>query len=135
MSSTARMYPVRQPKPSRFAGVAWTSLMLGIVGCCLIPIPILNNAGAIAGLVGVVLGIVGCCGTKGWVGAFGAVLSGLAVVGTLVIQKQWADDLNEIRDRWERDTQQIDREFADLDACMQQLEEWDGTGPAPECAP
>lgn len=31
-------------RPAKFVGVAWTALILGIVGVCLIPVPFFNNA-------------------------------------------------------------------------------------------
>lgn len=121
--------PVRQ---TRFVAAAWVSFALGLAGSVLIPVPILNNAGALMGVAGFVIGIVAMFGTRAWLGLAGFALSGVAIVGTIVIQKHWSDELDRIRDDFDRDMGQISR---DMEACSDAWEQWDpGSGqPPPSC--
>ena len=47
--------PVAPPKPARFGALAWTALILGIVGVVGSPVIIFNNLTVIAAVVGLVL--------------------------------------------------------------------------------
>lgn len=128
------MQPV-QPRPAKFVGVAWAALILGIVAVCLIPIPILNNAGAIAAVIGIVLGFVGCFGTRPWLSVLGVFFAGAALLGTIAIQIHWANELDRIQQDIQRDSEQFERQLnQDMQDCAEQFNNWDpATGPAPEC--
>jgi hypothetical protein len=76
---------VAQPKP-KFGGLAWTALILGIVGICGSILPILNNATALAALVGLVLGVIALFGSRKVLAGLGAVLCALGIAATAVLQ-------------------------------------------------
>lgn len=84
-----------QPKP-RFGKLAWTALILGIIGLCGSIVPILNNATAVAALVGLVLGIIALFGSRKALAGTGSVLCVLAVVATVVLQGAMVAELNRV---------------------------------------
>ena len=89
--------PVPAPAPQRkFRPLAWVAFGVALAGCALIPIPILNNAGAILGVAGVVMSLISVWGTERWLSVAALTLSGLAVIGTVVVQQQLVDDLNDL---------------------------------------
>jgi hypothetical protein len=77
---------VAPPARSRFGGLAWTAVVLGIVGLVGSPIIILNNVTAVAAGVGVVLGVVALFGTRKVLAAIGVVLCVAGIVVTVVVQ-------------------------------------------------
>ncbi|GAB2839696.1 hypothetical protein [Lentzea nigeriaca] len=91
--------PVAPPKPTRFGALAWTALILGIVGVVGSPIIIFNNLTAIAAFVGLVLGIIALFGTRKILAAIGVVLCVLAIVFTVVAQQAAVKELDKILDQ------------------------------------
>lgn len=74
-------------KPRKFAGLAWSALILGIVGVVGSPIILFNNLTAIAAMVGVVLGVIALFGTRKIVAGIGVGLSVAAVAFTVIAQQ------------------------------------------------
>ncbi|MFF5988114.1 hypothetical protein [Prauserella flavalba] len=87
--------PAVQPKPTRFSGLAWAALILGIVGMVGSPVLIFNNLTAIAAGVGLVLGIIALFGTKKLVAGIGAVLCVAGIAITVGVQQAAVDELDE----------------------------------------
>lgn len=87
--------PVPAPKPTKFAGLAWTALILGIVGLVGSPVILLNNLTAVVAGVGFVLGVIALFGTKKVLAAIGVVLTVLAIVFTVVAQNAAVEDLKD----------------------------------------
>lgn len=78
-------------------GVAITALVLGLVALCLCPIPILNNVGVIAGIIGAVFGVVGLFGTSKATAAVGLACAVAGVVFSLMFQAQWVAKLDDLQ--------------------------------------
>ncbi|AIG73781.1 Hypothetical protein AJAP_04295 [Amycolatopsis japonica] len=83
------------PRPTKFAGLAWTALILGIVGVVGSPIIFFNNLTAVVAGVGFVLGVIALFGSKKILAAIGVVLCVLAVVFTVIAQGAAVKELNE----------------------------------------
>lgn len=86
-----RQSPYPQPypqqvvaKPTKFGALAWTALILGIVGVVGSPIIIFNNLTAVVAGVGFVLGFIALFGTKRIVAVIGVVLCVLGIVFTVM---------------------------------------------------
>lgn len=80
-----RSYPrstVTQPRP-RFVGLAWASLLLGIVGVMCSAVPLLNAVTMLGAIVGVALGGTALFGFRKRLAAIGTVSCALAVVFTV----------------------------------------------------
>lgn len=90
--------PVAPPRPARFGALAWTALILGIVGVVGSPIIIFNNLTAIAAFVGLVLGIIALFGTRKVLAIIGVVLCVAAIVFTVVAQQSAVKELDKILD-------------------------------------
>ncbi|MDX8029570.1 hypothetical protein SK803_05075 [Lentzea sp. BCCO 10_0856] len=90
--------PVAPQKPARFGALAWTALILGIVGVVGSPIIIFNNLTAIAAFVGLVLGIIALFGTRKILATIGAGLCVTAIVFTVVAQQSAVKELDKILD-------------------------------------
>jgi hypothetical protein len=88
--------PGQQPKPAKFGALAWTALILGIVGVVGSPILILNNLTAIVAAVGVVLGIIAIFGSKRLLAIIGTCLCVAGIAITVVVQDQAVEELDEI---------------------------------------
>ncbi|GLY54307.1 hypothetical protein [Lentzea sp. NBRC 102530] len=88
--------PAAPPKPARFGALAWTSVILGIVGILSSWLIFFNNLTAIAAFVGVVLGIIALFGTRKVLAAIGVVLCVVAIVLTVVAQKAAVEELDKI---------------------------------------
>ncbi|WP_112263502.1 hypothetical protein [Lentzea terrae] len=88
--------PVAPHKPARFGALAWTALILGIVGVVGSPIIIFNNLTAIAAFVGLVLGVIALFGTRKILAAVGVVLCVAAIAFTVVAQKAAVEELDKI---------------------------------------
>ncbi|MDQ4010494.1 MAG: excalibur calcium-binding domain-containing protein [Actinomycetota bacterium] len=73
---------VTEPR-SRFVGLAWASLILGIVGVMLSAVPILNALTMLGAIVGLVLGGIALFGSRKRLAAIGTVACVLAVVFTV----------------------------------------------------
>jgi hypothetical protein len=72
--------------PAKFVGLAWSSLILGIVGVVFSPIPIINNLSAMAAVVGLILALIAVFGSRKVLAGIGATLCVLAIVFTIVKQ-------------------------------------------------
>lgn len=83
-------YPPQQPWPqqpaSRFSGLAWTAVILGIIGVVGSPVILLNNLTAVVAAVGVVLGLVALFGTRKVLAAVGVALCVAAITFTVMAQ-------------------------------------------------
>ncbi|MET8760453.1 DUF4190 domain-containing protein [Lentzea sp. NPDC004782] len=90
--------PVAPPKPTRFGALAWTALILGIVGVVGSPIIILNNLTAIAAVVGLVLGIIALFGTRKVLAIVGVVLCVAAIAFTVVAQQSAVKQIDKALD-------------------------------------
>lgn len=88
--------PEQQPKPAKFGALAWTALILGIVGVVGSPIIFLNNLTAIVAAVGVVLGIIAIFGSKRILAIIGTCLCVAGIAITVVVQQQTVEELDEI---------------------------------------
>ena len=78
--------PAPLPPKTRFGGLAWAGLILGIIGIVGSPIIILNNVTAVVAGVGVVLGVIALFGTRKVVAAIGVALCVAGIVITVVVQ-------------------------------------------------
>lgn len=84
----------QDPRPrKRFVALAWTSIILGIVGVAGSPILIFNNLTAIAAAVGVILGIIALFGSKKILAGIGVVLSVVAIVLTVIVQDNAVEEI------------------------------------------
>lgn len=107
-------------------GLGITALVLGIVGIAFAWIPVLNYATAVAALVGLVLGAIGMFrGRNQWLAAWGTVLSAAAIMLSVVVNVQFARDV-------EREIDKIERDFQN---CQAELNAWDPLSgkPTPNC--
>lgn len=113
-------YPPEYQQPQRPApkpvssGLAITSLVLGIVGVVLSYMPFFNNLTAAGAFVGVILGFIGIFRSWQWTSAIGIGLCGAAIVLTLMAQKQWSDELDQIEDEFQQDMEQIEQDLSDI---------------------
>ena len=82
--STPQAQPA--PAPHRFSALAWTALILGIVGIVGSPVVFLNNLTAVVAAVGVILGIIALFGTRKILAAVGTALCVAGVAFTLAAQ-------------------------------------------------
>lgn len=89
---------VTPQKPTRFGALAWTAVILGIVGVVCSWVIFLNNLTAIAAFVGVVLGVIALFGTRKILASVGIVLCVLAIVFTVVAQQATVEELDKILD-------------------------------------
>ncbi|MEV8440438.1 hypothetical protein AB0425_23910 [Actinosynnema sp. NPDC051121] len=101
MEQQQTSYPQPYPqqvltKPTRFGGLAWAALILGIVGVVGSPVIILNNLTAVVAGVGFVLGCVALFGTRKIIAVIGVVLCVLGIVFTVMAQEAAVDKLDEI---------------------------------------
>lgn len=85
-----------QQPTTKFGGLAWAALILGIVGVVGSPILFVNNLTAVAAGVGVILGIIALFGTKKVVAGIGVGLSILAIVITVLVQQAAVEQLQEL---------------------------------------
>ncbi|MET9229759.1 hypothetical protein [Lentzea sp. NPDC003310] len=88
--------PVAPQRPARFGALAWTAVILGIVGVVGSWVIFLNNLTAIAAFVGIVLGVIALFGTRKVLAAIGVVLCVLAIVLTVVAQQAAVKELDKI---------------------------------------
>lgn len=88
-------------RPGKFVGLAWSSLILGIVGLVGSPVIIFNNITAIAAGVGLILGIIALFGSKKIVAGIGVVLCVAAVAVTVVVQQNAVEELDRITDEFD----------------------------------
>lgn len=79
----------------KFVGLAWSSLILGIVGLVFSPLPIINNISALVAVVGIVLAFIAVFGSRTWLALIGGGLCVLAVVVTVVKQDHDVAKLDE----------------------------------------
>lgn len=74
------------PKRQRFSALAWTALILGIVGVVGSPIIILNNLTAVVAAVGVILGVIALFGTRKILAGVGVGVCIAAITFTVLAQ-------------------------------------------------
>lgn len=89
-------YPLQwQPYPQRQAktGAAKTALILGIIALALSPIPFLNNASLILGLIGMGFAINGLTGTSKPPAGLGLIFSIAGITVALLFQLAWSNQL------------------------------------------
>ena len=88
--------PAAPQKPTRFGALAWTAVILGIVGVVGSWVIFLNNLTAIGAFVGIVLGVIALFGTRKVLATVGVVLCVLAIVFTVVAQQAAVEELDKI---------------------------------------
>lgn len=88
--------PVAPPAPAKFGALAWTAVILGIVGVVGSWVIFLNNLTAIAAFVGIVLGVIALFGTRKVLAIVGVALCVLAIVLTVVAQQAAVKELDKI---------------------------------------
>lgn len=86
-------YPPLQPAVPKFSGLAWTALILGIVGVVGSPIIIFNNLTAVFAGVGVVLGVIALFGTRKMLAGVGVALGVAAISFTVMAQDTAMEEL------------------------------------------
>lgn len=104
-----------QPAPAshRFGALAWTSLILGIVGVVGSPIAFFNNLTVVVAGVGVILGIIALFGTRKVLAGIGVVLCVAGIAFTLAAQSAAGEE--------------FDREFSGTQLLTYQAESSTGT--------
>ena len=90
--------PAAPPRPARFGALAWTALILGIVGVVGSPVIIFNNLTAIAAFVGLVLGVIALFGTRKVLAIIGVVVCVAGIGFTVVAQQSATEELDKILD-------------------------------------
>ncbi|HEX6343705.1 hypothetical protein [Umezawaea sp.] len=88
--------PLAPPAKTKFGTLAWTALILGIVGVVGSPVIFLNNLTAVIAFVGIVLGAIALFGSKKILAAIGVVLCVAGVAITVSVQSSTAEKLDEI---------------------------------------
>jgi hypothetical protein len=78
-------YAPSSASPAKFGGLAWTSLILGIVGLVFSLVPILDVITMLAAIVGIILGVIGLFGSRKTLAGIGAGLCVLAVIATVAV--------------------------------------------------
>lgn len=82
------------PAQHRFGALAWSAVILGIIGVVGSPIIILNNLTAVVAVVGLILGAISLFGTRKVLAGIGVVLCIAAVAFTVAAQGAAVNDLN-----------------------------------------
>lgn len=90
-------------------GVTTTALVLGITSGALSPIPILNNAGVISGILAIGFAVFGLFGLRKGTAITSLALAVAGVVVSLVLQVHW--------------THQIDDRMTELDKAIATLDQ------------
>jgi hypothetical protein len=93
--ATSPAVPAVKKKSAR-KGAAITALVLGIVAACGSPIPILNNATILAGVIGVVFAVIALFGRHLIMATFGGVLAVAGIVIGIALQVYWGQQLDQI---------------------------------------
>jgi hypothetical protein len=83
------------PRPQKFGGLAWATLILGIVGVIGSPVIFLNNVTAVIAGVGFILGVIALFGSKKVLAAIGTVLCVGAITFTIIAQNSVTDDFRD----------------------------------------
>ena len=78
--------PAQPPMSHKFGGLAWTAMILGIVGVIGSPLLLWNNLTVIAAAVGVVLGVIALFGTRKVLAGSGITLCVAGITFTLIAQ-------------------------------------------------
>lgn len=85
-----------QVRPTRLAALAWTALILGIVGIVGSPIIFWNNLTAVVAGVGLILGIIAMFGSKKLLAAIGIALCIAGIVFTVLAQEAVVKTLDDL---------------------------------------
>jgi hypothetical protein len=80
--------------PAKFVGLAWSALILGIVGVVGSIIPLFNNLTAMAAVVGIILALIAVFGTRRILALLGGALCVLAIVFTVMAQNALGQSLS-----------------------------------------
>lgn len=96
--TTTHQPPGTQEPKTKFGGLAWSGLIIGIIGICGSPLPILNNLTAVAAFVGLILGIIALFGTKKVVAGIGVTLCVLSIAATVAIQAAMVREIDKAFD-------------------------------------
>lgn len=110
----ATVQPARSKKARKGAAVA--SLVLGIIALAGSPIPILNNATIICGIIGAVFGIIALFGRHLTMGMFGLVMSIAGIVIGIALQIKWAHDLDDLKTKVNQDLSNIQSSVSNMPA-------------------
>lgn len=86
--------PPQAPR-SRFVALAWTAVILGIVGIVGSIVPILNNLTAVIAGVGIILGVIALFGTRKILALIGVGLCIAAIVFTVMAQGAFVAAIDE----------------------------------------
>lgn len=78
MTQSITTAPTVIAAPERFTRLAWTSLILGIIGVAFAVVPILDIMTMLGAIVGIVLGVVALFGSRKVLAGIGAALCLLA---------------------------------------------------------
>jgi hypothetical protein len=76
--------------PAKFSGLAWSSLILGIIGVVFSAVPIFDVVTMLAAIVGIVLGGIALFGSRKILAASGVALCVLAVVFTALVMNSFS---------------------------------------------
>lgn len=86
------------PKPARFGKLAWTALVLGVLGVLGSPIVLLNNLTAVTAGVGLVLGVIALFGTRKVLSVVGVALCVAGIATTVAVQTATVRELDRLVD-------------------------------------
>lgn len=97
------------------SGLAVASLVLGIIGTALSPIPIVNNGAFVLGALALIFGAVGIAkSSKKGMAIAGLILGIAAVVLTVTIQNQTAKALDKASDEIQKSLDEFDSSMDDI---------------------
>lgn len=88
--------PPAPPKPVKFGALAWSAVILGIVGVVGSPIIFFNNLTGIVAFVGLVLGIIALFGTRKVLAIIGVMLCVAAITFTVLAQNAAVEELDKV---------------------------------------
>lgn len=97
----------------KFSALAWTGLILGIVGLVGSIIPILNNVTAVIAAVGAILGIIALFGTRKLLAGIGVALCVAAIAATVAAQTAFVEELESPTNVTETDSDGSDESSSD----------------------
>lgn len=86
--------PTPAARRGRFGALAWSALVLGIVGLACAPLGLLNGLTAVAAAAGAVLGVIALFGTRKVLAGIGVLLCVAATVLTVVVQASAAAEFD-----------------------------------------
>lgn len=90
------IYGPPPPLPSKFAGLAVASLVLGLIGAAFSWVPIFDIITMIAAIIGGIMGAVALFGTRKVMAGFGVGLTVLAIIITAVVMNRVSSDVSAV---------------------------------------